>query len=395
MSAENRLLHLKIAQAEKALGYNSNNKYSNKNLSQYQQDLNALLSRIKDDVESGSIESGVVQKRLAYIFKSLEYLSDSTLNLIPHELIYVLGHALSDWLPESESKKYIIVTTLSNNIDTFQFNPWMIREGSNIENDINIAYDISFSASLIQVTLPKTLVRDYLASIVLFHELGHFIDEYYGISKRIAKEIADALYNEEDIGKHGLADFFHVLPEGKKTDLSAEKRSNINKQFQFYWAEYFCDLFAAQYLGDGYMQYLAFVAVGKPHSEWHPSTQTRQRVYEDFLNEKPNPIVDIFQKYMPQLCNENKFKKRFEPIPLDDFFNFLPAEISTIPQLYGVFALGWEVWLGNWTKYEDVNNLSYPLVPENAYSIINNLMEKSIGNYIAKDLWNKNSQKPS
>ena len=61
---------------------------------------------------------------------------------------------------------------------------WAIEDkASNIL--INNLYGLKITHRLIQITLPKVLARDYLSCVVLYHELGHFVDLELYISKKL------------------------------------------------------------------------------------------------------------------------------------------------------------------------------------------------------------------
>lgn len=377
-----RLLHLEIAQTGKALSKAQNNVYSNPELTKYQSFLTEIFSRIQVEVQQQpNLSTSEIKKYkgfLEFIFKNLEYLEGSTLNFSPFELVFCLNLALKDWL---DDQNYVIVTNLSNNIKAFHFDPWLLQNGAQILEDIVLNYDEKPNVSLVQVTLPGMLVRDYLTSIVLYHELGHFVDEKYKFTLKLSRILGDALYFE-DTDAIKKSDFIPYFPEG-----SLDKEINYER-IKDYLSEYFCDLFAAQYLGKGYMEYLFYVTEGSSrHSSRHPSSQLRKKVYNDFMEDEDNPIIHFFQTYLPQEINGKILMRRHDTIHSTDFGDLLPLEITNEATLHGVFSYGWDTWLGGWKDSSYLKTSP----PEKVYSIINNLMEKSIGNYIVNTLW-KNHQ---
>ncbi|MCB0744016.1 MAG: hypothetical protein KDC67_08940, partial [Ignavibacteriae bacterium] len=105
---------------------------------------------------------------ITYIFKGLEYLDNSTLNIIPYEIIACLEYALEDWIPNND---FIIATSLSNKNLDFYFESYYSREHFEQMNTyIEPRYSLKITHRLIRICLPKVLSRDYLSMVVLYHE---------------------------------------------------------------------------------------------------------------------------------------------------------------------------------------------------------------------------------
>ena len=208
-------------------------------------------------------------------------------------------------------------------------------------------FGIEFNHRLIQINLPKYLSHDYLANVVLYHELGHFIDSRFQISLRLQR----ALGFPEEILNH--------------------------------YSEFFADIFASQYIGNASNFYLDYIAHKAPNSFTHPSTDSRIDIVNDFLaNSQKNPIIENL-KLATKKITTKELKKQTQLLSEDDFVNFIPTEVNSPKELHSLFEVGWDLW----TK--DVNEFSTRNIDNlGKYRIINNLIEKSINNYMVTSQYN-------
>jgi hypothetical protein len=341
------LLHLHLSQLNLAFDKSKTNKYADIRKQDYHDTLSELYSKISnEDFFIHNVESLKSFKEiLDFIFYSLEFLDNSTLTSIPYEIVYCLEKALKDWVP---SEDYIIVTSLQNNIINYSFNRTLALQEHYYDIIDNI-YNIKFKKRLIQINLPKYLAQDFLANVVLYHELGHFIDAKYKITDRIAYTLS------------------------------------LDQIETKHYSEFFADIFAAQYIGKSSNYYLNYIAYKKMGSYSHPATADRINIVNDFLNN--NMAVD---SKLSNLLNATlltigvDLKIRFNEIKKDDFLNLIPADIDSISCLHSIFEVGWSLWLNHASHFSTLN-LNY----SDTYKIINNLIEKSISNYMVLESWNK------
>lgn len=367
-----KVLELHLVETEKTLSKVQNNVYSDKAKQDYQQNLVLLFNAIKDDISRANQEHDPIQKyaiieflppRLHFIFKSLEFLDNSTLNLIPYELVKCLEFALKDWV--SDAHNYIIVTSQVNQV-SFSFDPSSIYDKDVFYEMIEEVYGIKLSHRLIQINIPKFLVRDYLACVIMYHELGHFIDIKLKIVEGIVSTITQKEKNDPN--------FTNYFPQSNDGHIKT------------YLREYFCDLFAAQYVGNSCNEYLEYLTGNTKRSYLkHPSTEKRLEIINDFLEQKTNIVIDLIQNALGQMLGEKRLEKRFEDLDCSDFYKLLPLEINSPKELHGLFPLAWKIWLGKWDNFEHINSSN----EDKIYTILNNLVEKSIGNYIVLEQWNK------
>ncbi len=357
---DHQKLSLRLAQLEKALHNTRTNKYSDKRKQNYHEKVLALVKGIRanDFTKFSALDLEFYREYIDIIFQWVEFLDNSTLNLIPFELVSCLQKVLEEWIDDHE--EFTIVTSLTNKLDDYSF-----QYISDAKLDVYLSesrnkYEIDFSEKLIQINIPRYLVFDYLASVVLYHEVGHFIEKKYNIIERI--------FNEE--------------PQLKALKDDPAVPAGTIQMHKNHFKEFFCDIFAAQYVGESSNHYLSYIGNNFLGDLTHPSTKDRLDVVQAFLSGKDDSIVSVLKN---GTLNKTKLdlKIRYKPINSDDFLSLIPAEITDDLQLHSLFISGWNIWLDKecpLKKQFDSNQL---------YSIVNNLIEKSISNYLITKSWSK------
>ena len=90
-----------------------------------------------------------------------------------------------------------------------------------------------------------------------------------------------------------------------------------------------------------------------------------------------------------QITNNRTLNKRYNYINSKNFLQLLPVEVTHSNQLSSLYLLGWELWQNYDLQFEKRNSMAYKLKASKRYEIINNLIEKSISNYIITESWTK------
>lgn len=389
------LLRLHLAQAELALAKARNNAYSDKHKEEYQEKLSELFKSVYDEVnKSTSVTENDIyalyKRHIDFIFKSLEFLDSSTLNQIPYEIIACLDYAMNDWLDSGVN--YIIVTSLINDVSGFSFDPSLAYSDA-LYDEIQTKYHIEFPRRLVQINLPKALSRDYLASVVLYHELGHFVDMKYKFTESLTRELLNELTegNINSTKLHELLIYFPFLSGHAGTKKAIPTQSQLFSVTNSHLAEYFCDLFASQYIADSSNFYLQYITENANfYSASHPSTVNRVKAVVDFLRGTPNIVASVINEAIYKVKSIN-LAIRNEEVKNDDFFSLIPVNIENVKQLHGIFNTGWKVWLNHQDQLATSLNDQFTN-PLRFYSVLNNLMEKSIGNFITLNKWKKAKQ---
>lgn len=348
-----RTLELNLAQLSRCLVKSKLNKYSDKRKEAYQKTLLELFEALKKEDYSKLNSSQLIEKKslIDFVFESIQYLDNSTLTIIPFEIVYCLESVLNDWVP---NKKFIVVTSLSNDLWDYRINT-NLAFYEPIYTLIEKEYQKVFDYRLIQITLPRYYVHDYLSNVVLYHELGHFIDLHSNVSGTIVHNmVAQGLFKSD-------SETYDVV---------------LN-----HYMEYFADIFAAQFIGETSNFFLNYIAYKALDSHSHPATDKRIEKVTKFLNgNTSDEIIEALKKYTLIRTGQN-LEIRFRKLPLDDFYNLIPFEIKDNCDLHSIFLAGWETW------QETPNELSTKFDNDTTYKIINNLIEKSISNYIVVNSW--------
>lgn len=377
---DNKLLQLNFSQLESAWKLTKNNHYSDSKKSKYQEKLRDLFHLMKSENFSAFSVQEAIERSLVidFSFHSITFLNGSTLTQIPFEIIKCLEEALKDWVDEHED--FIIVTSLVKGISDFSFDTTLTFRNELYEV-IEKNYGIIFESRLIQINVPEILTRDYLANVVLYHELGHFIDRKYRISEILTNTL---LIHDKKGTLHP-----ELLKELKEyfPFLEKETIANSSQILDYHFAEYFCDLFAAQYVDKTLGSYLLYLTKGS--KDWHfshPSTTNRIKLIDHFLNKRQGFFIELILNVALKASNKD-LRIRYNVFSTNDFENLIPVEVNSAEELHYLFIYGWNLWLSDWTDFQRLNDMSSSLSPNQVYEIINNLIEKSIGNYIVITNW--------
>jgi hypothetical protein len=349
-----KAIELQLLQLEESFSKSRSNIYSDKKKEEHFLELHTLFTAIKKSdyktFDLITLESHFVI--LKFIFKGLEFLDNSTLNVIPYEIISCLEYVLEDWVNRDN---FIIATTLSNKYLDFHFDSNYSQEFLDVLNNyIQPKYSIQIKHRLIKISLPKNLSRDYLSCVVLYHELGHFIDHELNISKKL------------------LLNTYYV----------DEPQDKAQEEFLNHTMEYFADLFAAQYIDNASNLYLNYIAFFEKDSLTHPATSKRIEIVNEFILDKKCTKLNEFNNVL-LISGYSEIKKRYKVINLNksDFLKLIPQTITTKEELHYIFKLGWEFW-----NSSDINFLKN-FKNRQKYHVINNLIEKSISNYTIVTKW--------
>lgn len=276
------------------------------------------------------------------LWRSIQFLSGSTINETPYEIVACLDRALSDWYTEKNS----LITALLSEKGYF----FLSSDHQNIlKRFFNAELNIELDIDLIQIALPKAFRNYPLYNVALYHELGHFIDIKFSI--------------------------INLLLLGDKNEGLSEEHLR----------EHFADIFASCYTGNSVIWFLQHCYGDSADSVSHPSTENRIKFVTDFLDKKDNSLI----RSMVECCEittKNSLKTRYKRPPIEDPFNdFRPININSETELHGIFLAGWEFLCDSslrendsWKNYNDFET----------FKIVNDLIEKSIRNYVMVEKWN-------
>jgi hypothetical protein len=290
--------------------------------------------------------SGVYLFIATRLWESIKFLSGSTINETPYEIISCLDKALGDWYTEKNS----ITTALLSEKNYYFFS-------SDPQNDLKKICGVDLDLEIIQIALPKSYKHYPLYNVALYHELGHFIDQKFSISD------------------------FLLLKYKKEVGLKPENAHILSNHTK----EFFADLFAASYTGNSVNMFLEKVIGVQPITATHPETNSRIKLVKDFLNNVDNTWINMFQDSC-KVRSGKTIEIKYKASDVNSCFNdFRPAKINSDAELHGLFAAGWNFVLDSsardpntWSKIDEFD----------AFSRVNDLITKTIRNYVIKDKWN-------
>jgi len=280
------------------------------------------------------------------LWESIKFLSGSTINETPYEIVACLDKALSDWYTQQNS----ITTALLSEKNYYFFS-------SDPQDIIKKICDVDLNLEIIQIALPKAYKHFPLYNVALYHELGHFIDQKYSISDYL------------------------LLKYEKEVDQLNKTKTVLS----YHTREFFADLFAAAYTGNSVSIFLEKVIGIQKESITHPDSAGRIELVQNFLDGRDNPWLDWFQDSCQSVAGKT-FKKQYKTPDINNCFNdFRPAKIENDAELHGLFASGWNFVLDSsardpktWLKTNEFD----------AFTRVNDLITKTIRNYVITDKWN-------
>jgi hypothetical protein len=296
------------------------------------------------------------------IWREYQFLIGSTRHRIPYEVIFCLSKALEDW-----SDNRTLITTAIIQERNFYFRGVNKKFYELAEKEINV----SVENSVVQIMLPDLYRHRPLYNIPLFHELGHFIDD----KKKIVESILLVL--GDDVAKY-VPKLEKCPPHISGNNYQDAKLAHLK--------EYFADLFCCCYVGEGLNLFLSEFAGDSQATLSHPSTEDRKTNVDNFLNGSASTLIDIFQSALP-FVGLNSLQTKFEsPSLRPSFLNLRPIKLASQAEVYGVFQEGWK-FLSETTANPE--GLWKGMSTQTVERQLNDLIEKSIRNYVIESEWNE------
>jgi len=363
-----------------------NNKYSNPKFEAFHNFFKEFYDKIKNEDVASLTETQKIclKKAMLYFQERVNCLSNNTATNAPYEVVESIKLAAKTWVPDIDD--YIILTRYGDY--SFSANQRLeVDVLTYIEND----YNIPFHKKTVLLSIPQHYYRDYLNNVVLYHEIGHFVDSVNNISFTTCCKTINDIRNSLDLDKvYQEFPFIRDISIDNIIDISSLQLKEIGWYLYRHWAEYFADIFAAMYVGENIERYLKYVdfpdCYNKDDSPTHPSNARRFAMIDNFLSCKSNYVLDAIQDTLAKK-RLPKLNKISSTINANDLYRLLPVELTTDNDIHALYSLAWEVWDGDRSRFKKENNMSFDLQPTQLYTIINNLVEKSISNYLIKTKW--------
>jgi hypothetical protein len=286
------------------------------------------------------------------VWVATRYLSGSVSSETPYETVYGLNLALREWCPNHPRELVITTSLTSERMYHFQgISPQFYQV-------VKHYLGVDFQFDLVRIALPRLYKHQPLFNAALYHELGHFVDENFRISRTAM------------LSPQGRVFAIAILQNG------ADPESHF--------AEYFADVFAASYVGEAMIHVLERLFPGD-NSLTHPGTSVRTALIRNFLaGGQPAPLLAAFQNGLSAL-GLSALSRRFSVPDIGRAFrNIRPHNLGADSELHGIFESAYALL----AEAEGRTVAPWDLLEEQeAVRIVNDLVEKSIRNRMILQKW--------
>lgn len=322
-------------------------------------------------------ELGAYQLVLSIFMSWAQALDSRNYYTLSHEMRGVMDNLCSKWVDDYD--KFLFAATDGSFAIEYYNADW----GRFIDT-INRSFRVAFSHQLFTFKVPKHLYDDFLFNGSIYHEMGHFVDNYYYMSDRIAQKMIDRLNNGQEVDRI-KNEFYPIIKETYDINGVCINEDHRKKMIEKQTAEYIADMFGTQYLGEHIWNYIEYIAHGiyDQYDREHPSPNCRKNLELAFLNDVQGNFLleDIKEEFN---ATGRPLQKRF--VILADASSLMkgqPVKIMNDDELHSLFMLGWEVYLKGPAAYDSIiGNTGKPTSREDFYVILNNAIRQSIANYI-------------
>jgi hypothetical protein len=298
------------------------------------------------------------------IWRATEFIAGSGPRVQPYEMVYGLQCAVQEWFVTQANnvKPPLIVTSLIQE-PNFYFQSVRPDFHAVLKDKLQVAIDYE----IIQIKLPDLYRQKPLYSVALYHELGHFLDMRFEISRNV--EVINPSLTLPSL----------TFPPGKIAP-SVVKQIRMN-----HLREYFADLFGACYCGDAMKRFLEGFAPSNDASPTHPATYDRIQVIHALLTGTQHAVIDAFNLAL-RARSQPALSKRFERPDVTACFNMIrPVTLNSEAELHGIMDSAW-AYLHSaadkktepWSKLDDLE----------IERVVNDLVVKSIRNRMILEQWN-------
>jgi hypothetical protein len=297
------------------------------------------------------------QQLVGSIWQATQFLIGSTTRRIPYELVHSLELAAEGWTAEK-----IIITTAIVQERQFYFKG-VSAAFYELAKDY---FNVEFEQLLAQIAFPEIYRHKPLYAVALFHELGHFLD--------VENRIVRTTFLLQPPLTH------HVLP-GFSSPLGLSDTAYTALQYR-HRGEYFCDLFAACYAGEGYAEFLGEFAEGDDASPSHPATIDRVEVMRALLRGDRHVLVEMFNETLTFLGRSILQPRYVVPSVDEAFGNARPVPLKSDSERFGLMEAGWK-FLGRAKTVPIWKDMP----EEDLERKVNDLVEKSLRNHMITKKW--------
>ncbi|MDO4245105.1 MAG: hypothetical protein Q4C89_03690 [Deinococcus sp.] len=256
----------------------------------------------------------------------------------------------------------VIITAFTNNNTSFYFsNINVISEIKSLLPDIKLT---SEDIPIIQIAMPSFYSKNALYMIPMYHELGHFIDRQFSISEYMLLTANPTVISYLD------------LPQ-EFNDLSQDGRNFV---LRHHFSEYFCDTFAACFVGETITDFLFELGASDLDSATHPATSKRSEHVKNFLSSRETPLTSFLNEAISALGMQKLNTFFSAPDIVTHLNETVTFPIKSTEEAHGTLVSYWGFLK---RAYRDTDLKNYSQV----FRVTNDLVIKSIRNFSIRERW--------
>lgn len=249
----------------------------------YSNRVNLFKGIANSNLDNFDIEK-IQQARLLlhHIAQEIEFLDFRSIKEVPKKLIKCLRLVRDEWLDEPNHFT-IVFSNNSKSLMHYYTLPFDVGKLDDLNHVCSALHlEENYKHGLIHISQPRFFINDFLSSIPVYHEMGHFIDNIYGISEHASNNLPNTL--------------------SKHLQIRGKERLN-------YIREHFANIFAAQYLSNSIIKKIDYSCLREDEKTsgnlTHPSIIDRISIVNTSLtNSGPDEDFEIID----QLKESTKFK---------------------------------------------------------------------------------------
>lgn len=300
----------------------------------------------------------------------MTFLVDSHNNPINRELEYVVRKLVTDWN-----------INLNTNIILFSHGDYaVLHYNASVFKVLNQLYRLTFSRQPRIVYFPREYDGDVLFSSVVFHEVGHMVENDRSLGGKVYDELIKTIQNPRATI---LKNYF--IPDYDQKALNEDR-------MRAYIKEYISDLFGAQYLGGNILHYLNChdSLIRKKDTSEHPCYDCRERLVESFMNYtsvNPNRTTDKFlQIIIDVFHNEGAIpdlRLRDLNLSKDNLVRGNNHVLANQQELFSLFSAAWRASLSGLSAVEAARGMANGALSRyDYYNTINEATKQSVADYM-------------
>ena len=305
------------------------------------------------------------------VTEMMKFLMASHNLTINPELEYVTKRLALEWGIDSNT-----------NIILFSHGDYAVRhyDASVFQGLVN-CYGLTLTKKPRIVFFPQEYEGDVLFSSVVFHEVGHMVENDKSLGGKIYDELIKEIKNPRATI---LKNYFR---------LDYDQPALNEERLRYYIKEYVSDIFAAQYLGKNILHYLNCRESlnRKKDTSDHPCYECREKLIDSFLNCNPsnvNSTSDKFLQIILKVFHNTVYDLAFHDLNLskDGLLRGNIYAVTNQEELFSLFSAAWRASLSGTHAVETARGMRNGTLSRfDYYDIINEATKQSVTNYMANN----------